>query len=60
MRKFVPSDLEEWGKIQRIGGDIMHARNLVNFDPDRDRDASFVRVSRRPLKLSGTHSCFLT
>lgn len=44
IRKLVPNELDEWGKVQRIGGDMMHARQLVRFDPDLDRDASFVRV----------------
>lgn len=42
MGSLVPKELDEWGEIQRI---LMHARNHVGFDPDRDRDASFVQVS---------------
>lgn len=44
-RKFLPEDVEQWGKLRRLeGGGIMHAHDIV---PERmdGRDASFVRVS---------------
>ena len=29
-RKFLPKDVEQWGKLRRLeGGDIMHAHNIV-------------------------------
>ena len=43
-RKFLPEDVEQWGKMCRLeGGDIMHAHDIVPKRMD-GRDASFVRV----------------
>ena len=43
-RKFVPEDVEQWGKLRRLeGGDIMHVDDIVPKCMD-GRDASFVRV----------------
>ena len=43
-RKFLPEDVEQWGKLRRLeGGDIMHVDNIVPKRMD-GRDASFVRV----------------
>ena len=43
-RKFLPEDVEQWGKLRRLeGGDIMHAHDIVPKRMD-GRDASFVRV----------------
>ncbi|KAI0039304.1 hypothetical protein FA95DRAFT_1585314 [Auriscalpium vulgare] len=42
-KRYLPNDLEQWGKVQRLeGGDMMHARGLVS---DGGRDASYVRYS---------------
>jgi hypothetical protein len=43
-RKFIPEEVEQWGKLRRLeGGDIMHADDIVRKRMD-GRDASFVRV----------------
>jgi hypothetical protein len=43
-KKFLPDDVEQWGKLRRLeGGDIMHAHAIVPKRMD-GRDASFVRV----------------
>ncbi len=43
-RKFLPEDVEQWGKLRHLeGGDIMHAHDIVPKRMD-GRDASFVRV----------------
>ena len=43
-RKFLPDDIEQWGKLRRLeGGDIMHAHEIVSKRMD-GRDASFIRV----------------
>ena len=43
-RKFIPEDVEQWGKLCRLeGGDIMHAHDIVPKRMD-GRDASFIRV----------------
>ena len=43
-RKFLPDDVEQWGKLRRLeGGDIMHARDIVSKRMD-GRDASFICV----------------
>jgi hypothetical protein len=43
-RKFLPEEVEQWGKLRRLeGGDIMHADDIVRKRMD-GRDASFVRV----------------
>jgi hypothetical protein len=43
-RKFLPKEVEQWGKLRRLeGGDIMHAHDIVARRMD-GRDASFVRV----------------
>jgi hypothetical protein len=43
-RKFLPEDVEQWGKLRRLeGGDIMHAHDIVSKRMD-GRDASFIRV----------------
>ncbi|KAI0052234.1 hypothetical protein FA95DRAFT_1669516, partial [Auriscalpium vulgare] len=42
-KKYLPNELEQWGKVRRLeGGDMMHARGLVS---DGGRDASYVRYS---------------
>jgi hypothetical protein len=42
--KFLPKDVEQWGKLRRLeGGDIMHAHDVVSKRMD-GRDATFVRV----------------
>ena len=39
-RKFLPKDVEQWGKLRRLeGGDIMHAHDIVHKRMD-GRDAS--------------------
>jgi hypothetical protein len=44
--KFLPKDVEQWGKLRRLeGGDIMHADDIVPKRMD-GRDASFVRVCK--------------
>jgi hypothetical protein len=44
-RKYIPTQLSQWGKVCRLeGGDTMHARDLVRLS-EKDRDASYVRVS---------------
>jgi len=31
VRKFIPEDVEQWGKLHRLeGGDIMHVHNIVS------------------------------
>jgi hypothetical protein len=43
-RKFLPENVEQWGKLRRLeGGDIMHAHDIVRKRMD-GRDATFVRV----------------
>jgi hypothetical protein len=43
-RKYVPSQLSQWGKVSRLeGGDTIHTRDLIRLS-DKDRDASYVRV----------------
>jgi hypothetical protein len=43
-RKFLPENVEQWGKLRRLeGGDIMHAHDLVRKCMD-GQDASFVHV----------------
>ena len=43
-RKFIPEDVEQWGKLRCLeGGDIMHAHDIVPKRMD-GRDASFIRV----------------
>ena len=43
-RKYLPKDIEQWGKLRRLeGGDIMHAHNIVPKRMD-GRDATFIRV----------------
>jgi len=43
-RKFLPKDVEQWGKLHRLeGGDIMHVHDIVPKRMD-SRDASFIRV----------------
>ena len=45
-RKYIPHQLSQWGKVSRLeGGDTMHARDLVRLS-EKDRDASYVRVSQ--------------
>jgi len=30
VRKFIPEDIEQWGKLRRLeGGDIMHVHDIV-------------------------------
>ena len=42
--KFLPEDVEQWGKLCRLeGGDIMHAHDIVSKCMD-GRDASFIHV----------------
>ena len=44
VRKFIPVDVEQWGKLRRLeGGDIMHAYDIVPKRMD-GRDASFICV----------------
>jgi hypothetical protein len=34
-RKFLPEDVEQWGKLRRLeGGDIMHAHDIVSKQMD--------------------------
>ena len=43
-RKYLPKDVELWGKLRRLeGGDIMHAYKIVSKRMD-GRDATFIRV----------------
>jgi hypothetical protein len=43
-RKFIPKDVEQWGKLHRLeGGDIMHAHDIVSKCMD-GRDVSFICV----------------
>jgi len=43
-RKYLPEDVEQWGKLRRLGGgDIMHAYKIVSKHMD-GRDATFIRV----------------
>ena len=43
-RKYLPEDVEQWGKLHRLeGGDIMHAHNIVPKRMD-SRDATFIHV----------------
>ncbi|KAH9924114.1 hypothetical protein B0H21DRAFT_701137 [Amylocystis lapponica] len=42
-RRFVPRNLSQWGKVQRIdGGDLMHAADIVSAT-ENTRDATYVR-----------------
>jgi len=53
VRKFIPEDIEQWGKLHRLeGGDIMHAHDIVPKHMD-GQDASFIRV--RDLILLGNN-----
>jgi hypothetical protein len=50
-RKYLPEDVEQWGKLRRLeGGDIMHAHDIVSKRMD-GRDASFVRVHELIVKF---------
>ena len=43
-RKFLPEDIEQWGKLRRLeGGDIMHTHDVASKYMS-GRDASFIRV----------------
>ena len=43
-RKFIPEDVEQWGKLRHLeGGDIMHAHDIVPKCMD-GRDVSFIHV----------------
>ena len=45
LRRCIPMELEQWGKVQIAGGgDTIHASELVSLG-ENNRDASFVRVS---------------
>jgi hypothetical protein len=43
-RYFSVDCVEQWGKVWRLDGDMMHASTWVTESEDR-RDATFVRVS---------------
>jgi len=43
-RKYLPEDVEQWGKLCRLeGGDIMHAYKIVSKHMD-GRDVTFICV----------------
>jgi len=43
-RKFIPEDIEQWGKLYHLeGGDIMHVHDIVPKCMD-SQDASFICV----------------
>ena len=57
-RKFLPDDIEQWGKLRRLeGGDIMHTHDIVSKRMD-GRDASFIRVRKLIVKYSLKIICF--
>jgi len=43
-KKIIPESLKQWGKVLRLGGDLMHA-SLVVQSLGPSRDMTFVRVS---------------
>jgi len=44
IRKFIPEDVEQWGKLHCLeGGDIMHVHDIVPKRMD-SQDASFIHV----------------
>ena len=46
MRRHISvKDIEEWGKVQIVGGDTMVASSLVKSSQEDSRNASYVRVS---------------
>ena len=52
-KKFLPEDVEQWGKLRRLeGGDIMHADDIVAKRMD-GRDASFIRVRELIVNVFG-------
>ena len=52
-KKFLPEDVEQWGKLRRLeGGDIMHADDIVSKRMD-GRDASFIRVRELIVNVFG-------
>jgi hypothetical protein len=42
---YIEAEMKCWGKLKWIGGDMTHARELVEFCEGRARDMSYVSVS---------------
>ena len=45
---YIATETECWGKVKWIGGDMVHARELVEFCEGKNRDMSYVSVSIYP------------
>jgi len=57
-RKFLPDNIEQWGKLRCLeGGDIMHPHEIVSKRMD-GHDTSFICVRELIVKYSWKIICF--